>query len=158
VLGDPTSIPWLIVQMQTPALARVAGEAFSTITGIDLDEHELDAPAEAPADVVALEDAVDRDDVTEEEEGDDRDDHLTVPSPEKVQGWWRLHGDEFQRGQRHLAGRAADAPALRDVLLRGRQPLRAAAALQLALIEPEAPYFDVKGRATFQRQLLAAGR
>jgi uncharacterized protein (TIGR02270 family) len=157
VLGDPTSIPWLIVQMRTPAIARVAGEAFTAITGIDLDEHELDESAAARSEIGTPDDAVDRDDVLEDEGVDDRDDHLTVPSPEKVEGWWAQHGDEFQRGQRHLAGRAADAPALRDVLLRGRQPLRAAAALQLALIEPEAPYFDVRGRASFQRQLLAAG-
>jgi uncharacterized protein (TIGR02270 family) len=158
VLGDPTSVPWLIVQMQTPALARVAGEAFTSLTGIDLYEHELDDTATAPAEVESVDDAVDGDDVTEMESVDDRDDHLTVPSAEKVEGWWAQHGDEFQRGQRHLAGRVANVAALRDVLLRSPQPLRAAAALQLALNEPDAPYFDVKGRATFQRQLLAAGR
>lgn len=158
VLGDPTSVPWLIVQMQTPALARVAGEAFTAITGIDLDEHELDEAVATAADVSGPDEAVDGDEVTADESIDDRDEHLTVPSPEKVEGWWAQHGDDFQRGQRHLAGRAADGPALREVLLSGRQPLRAAAALQLALTEPEAPYFDVRGRATFQRQLLAAGR
>jgi hypothetical protein len=58
----------------------------------------------------------------------------------------------------YLAGQSVVAPALREALRRERQPLRAAAALQLTLLEPEAPYFDVGARATFQRQLLAAGQ
>jgi uncharacterized protein (TIGR02270 family) len=35
-VGDPTTIPWLIEQMAAPALARVAGESFTMITGVDL--------------------------------------------------------------------------------------------------------------------------
>jgi uncharacterized protein (TIGR02270 family) len=155
VLGDPTSVPWLIVQMQTPALARVAGEAFTAITGIDIDEHGLDA--EGPgADELASQ-SNDESAADAIEAVDDRDDDLVMPSAEKVAGWWRQHQHEFQGGVQYLAGQSVAAPALREALRRERQPLRAAAALQLTLLEPEAPYFDVGARATFQRQLLAAG-
>lgn len=157
VLGDPASVPWLIVQMQTPTLARVAGEAFAVITGIDLEEHELDADAPA-GNESATSDGVDQAAADVDEAVDERDAHLAVPSAEKVADWWRQHEHEFQRGLRYLAGRTAEAPALRDVLRRGRQPLRAAAALQLTLLDQEAPYFEVRGRASFQRQLLASGR
>jgi hypothetical protein len=36
ILGDPTYIPSIIKKMDEPELARVAGEAFSMITGVDL--------------------------------------------------------------------------------------------------------------------------
>ncbi len=41
IVGDPTSIPWLIRKMDSPELARLAGEAFTTITGVDLIYHDL---------------------------------------------------------------------------------------------------------------------
>ena len=46
VVGDPGGMPWLFEAMEVPELARVAGEAFSMITGIDLayDDLETDEP------------------------------------------------------------------------------------------------------------------
>ena len=38
----PVSIPWLIEKMKRPELARVAGEAFSLITGVDLAYDDLE--------------------------------------------------------------------------------------------------------------------
>lgn len=43
VVGDAHYVPWLVRQMAEPALARVAGEAFSLITGLDLAEAEVAA-------------------------------------------------------------------------------------------------------------------
>jgi uncharacterized protein (TIGR02270 family) len=40
--GDPELVPWLIEQMKAPPLARVAGEAFTLITGADLAAEHLD--------------------------------------------------------------------------------------------------------------------
>src|SRR5690606_23281442 len=37
VLGDPQAVPWLIQQMRMPEFSRVSGEAFTTITGIELE-------------------------------------------------------------------------------------------------------------------------
>ena len=37
VVGDPQALPWLLGQMNDPVVARIAGEAFSGITGVDLE-------------------------------------------------------------------------------------------------------------------------
>ena len=42
VHGDASYVPWLIERMQTPELARLAGEAFSMITGADLAYDDLE--------------------------------------------------------------------------------------------------------------------
>jgi hypothetical protein len=42
VIGDPVSIPWLIEQMTISELARVAGEAFTMITGVDIAYEDLE--------------------------------------------------------------------------------------------------------------------
>ena len=41
-IGDPAFIPWVIEQMTTPALARVAGESFTMITGVDIAYEDLE--------------------------------------------------------------------------------------------------------------------
>ena len=58
-VGDPTSVPWLIGHMGSPALARLAGEAFSMITGVDLGQKDLDQPnpPEGEPDDLSLEDS-----------------------------------------------------------------------------------------------------
>src|SRR5207237_4946666 len=43
VVGDPVSIPWLIEQTAIPELARVAGEAFTMIPGVDIAYEHLEA-------------------------------------------------------------------------------------------------------------------
>src|SRR5262249_50625938 len=43
-LADPEIIPWLIDQMKVPALARVAGESFSMITGVHIAYDKLEGP------------------------------------------------------------------------------------------------------------------
>ena len=43
--GDPAHVPWLIDQMHQEKLARIAGEAFSMITGVDIDLLDLDGEA-----------------------------------------------------------------------------------------------------------------
>jgi uncharacterized protein (TIGR02270 family) len=42
ITGDPMYIPWLIKQMKTPALARIAGEAFTLITGVNIAYEDLE--------------------------------------------------------------------------------------------------------------------
>ena len=44
-LADPDAMPFLIDQMKTPAMARVAGESFSLITGADLASTSSKAPS-----------------------------------------------------------------------------------------------------------------
>lgn len=42
VTGDPASTPWLIQMMEVPELARVVGESFTMITGVDIAYEDLE--------------------------------------------------------------------------------------------------------------------
>ncbi|MDY6919651.1 MAG: HEAT repeat domain-containing protein [Pseudomonadota bacterium] len=44
-LGDPASVPALLRLMENPDLSRLAGAAFSAITGLDLVAEQMEAPA-----------------------------------------------------------------------------------------------------------------
>ena len=41
IAGDPAYVPWLVGQMADAPLARLAGEAFSTISGVQLGQAAL---------------------------------------------------------------------------------------------------------------------
>ncbi len=146
ILGDPTSVPWIIGQMRSPEMSRLAGEAFATITGVDLEYHNLEQ--------------VSRPDTSEEEAPADTsidpeyDSHLPWPEPELVEHWWEAHAAGFTPGVRYLAGQPVAAESARQVLVSGRQRQRAAAAIELALLEPEEPLFEIRSRGRAQKQRL----
>jgi uncharacterized protein (TIGR02270 family) len=127
IIGDPLFVPWLIGRMAIPELARVAGESFSMITGVDLayDDLETDAPegfaagpTHSPADEsVAM----------------DPDENLPWPDPALIQSWWQQHGARFPAGTRHLLGRPLSPEACEHALTHGFQRQRRAAAFELAL-------------------------
>jgi uncharacterized protein (TIGR02270 family) len=132
VMGDPQAVAWLIDRMSQPPLARLAGEAFSLITGIALqgdlrtgtppEAHPL-GPGDDPGDdAVAL----------------DEDEHLPWPNVQSIAEFWRSRQSGFEPGQRHFLGAAPTAEAARQVLAEGTQRQRRAAALELALLEPAA--------------------
>jgi uncharacterized protein (TIGR02270 family) len=137
-IGDPELILWLIEQMNVPILARVAGEAFSMITGVDLAFEGLEknasdgfvpGPTEDPADeTVEM----------------DPDEHLPWPDPVLIQKWWTKNQSRFQKGTRYLLGKPMSIDWLRQVLRIGRQRQRAAAALELAIRLPGRPLFEVR--------------
>ncbi|QLQ33550.1 MAG: TIGR02270 family protein [Candidatus Thiothrix singaporensis] len=148
--GEARYLPWLIQQMQIPALARVAGEAFSLITGVDLAYGDLETdqpenfqagPTESPLDdTVAL----------------DADENLPWPDPALIQAWWRRHEGEFPAGQRYLMGQPLSPQQCNAVLKTGMQRQRQAAALELALMAPQTPLFATCAKASRQRRLLTA--
>jgi uncharacterized protein (TIGR02270 family) len=147
-IGDPLYVPWLIKQMQTPELARLAGEAFSFITGADIAYEDLESdrpegfesgPTENPEDDnVAL----------------DSDEDLPWPDPAKVQVWWDARQHQFQNGSRYLLGAPVSEAQCRKVLREGFQRQRAAAALELALIKPDEVLFEVRAPGWRQQRLL----
>jgi uncharacterized protein (TIGR02270 family) len=148
VLGIPDSIPWLFDQMQVPPVARVAGETFSMITGVDIAYQDLDGqwpegfhagPTEDPAD---------------ENVEMDPDENLPWPDREKLTKWWRKHRDRFDSGTRYLVGRPMTIEWLNHVLRNGYQRQRVAAALELAIRQPGTPLFEVRAPGWRQRQLL----
>jgi uncharacterized protein (TIGR02270 family) len=149
-LGDPEYVPWLIEQMKVPLQARIAGEAFTTITGIDLayDDLEKNAPANFEAGPTEN---------PEDENVDmDPDEHLPWPDPELIHKWWTKSQTRFQRGTRYILGKPMMIDWLRHVLRIGRQRQRAAAALELAIRQPGQPLFEVRAPGFRQEQKLGS--
>lgn len=142
-LGDPAHVPWLIERMSVPGLARRAGGALTLITGVDLVREELEGPA--------LEKAGPSDDPEDEDVGPDPDAGLPWPDAAAVGRWWARRRGDFVAGRRHLWGRAIDVAGLREVLRRGRQPAREAAAIERCFLRPRLGVFEVRARGDAQR-------
>jgi uncharacterized protein (TIGR02270 family) len=134
--------------MASPQLARLAGEAFTMITGVDLAYYDLDQDAptlSGDGESASLDEVLA---LTYES-------NLRWPSPEKIARWWQTNGARFSSGQRYLAGRHIDASSVRNVLVSGTQRQRAAAALELALMEPDRVLPEIRGRGTRQKERLS---
>lgn len=149
VSGDPYFIPWLIKQMgDSPESARVAGESFSFITGVDIAYEDLEGewpegfkagPTEQPED---------------EDISLDPDEDLPWPDPERIGAWWQANAHRFQAGTRYLVGEPVSDDQCQRVLRTGMQRQRNAAALELALMHPAAPLFETRAPGFRQRGLL----
>lgn len=150
LLGDPVSIPWLIQQMRDIPNARVAGEAFSLISGADLalldlelrDSPDYDAgPNDDPADAnVAL----------------DEDENLPWPDPDLIEAWWHREKDAYQNGKGYFLGQPISEQGYRQALVKAQQRQRQVAALGLARFRPTEVLFPVAAPAWRQRALLNA--
>jgi uncharacterized protein (TIGR02270 family) len=149
IIGEQSGVPWLIEQMKSPPLARVAGEAFTMFTGRWLDDAGL--AGEQPEDFEAG--------PTENPEDDDVamdiDENLPWPDPAKIAAWWSKHSSEFSPGTRYLLGKPIKTDWLIEVLKSGRQRQRAAAALELAILQPGKPLFNIRAPGFRQQQWLA---
>jgi uncharacterized protein (TIGR02270 family) len=150
-IGDPDRIPWLLEQMNLPAMARVAGEAFTMITGVDLAYNNLgkSAPEEFEAEPIENPD--------DENMGMHPDENLPWPDPATIQKWWTKNQSQFQNGTRYLLGKPMSIEWLRQILRMGRQRQRAAAALELAIRQPGQPLFEVRAPGFRQQTLLKTG-
>lgn len=145
IIGDPGMVPWLLEQMNNPKAMRLAADAFQTITGADFVMAQLrkNSPPRPPV----AED-------TGEDQPLDPDEDLVWPEPAAVRNWWARHSDRFPRGTRCLLGKPLSPEWLREVLISGQQPQRAAAALELTLRQPGTPLFNIKAPGFRQLQLL----
>lgn len=148
VIGDPVLIPWIIGQMNIPALSRVAGESFTMITGADIAYEDLEGempegfaagPTENPED---------------EDVEMDPDEDLPWPEPALISGWWNKNKGKFKNGTRYLLGKPVTTEQLQQVLRSGRQRQRVAAALELTIMKSGQPLFEVRAPGLRQKQLL----
>ncbi len=148
-IGTVAFAPWLFQQMETPALARAAGEAFAMFTGVDIAYQDLDGPWPEGFEAGPTEDPEDANvDL-------DADENLPWPDVEKLAAWWQEHRSNFDPRTRFLCGRPMTDAWLEHVLRHGYQRQRAAAALELAIRRPGRPLFNV--RAPGFRQQAALG-
>lgn len=151
VHGDPHYVPWLIRQMGTPAAARVAGEAFSMITGVDLAYEDLEGEWPEGFSAGPTEDPEDEDVAM------DPDEDLPWPAPALVERWWGENAARFPAGQRFLCGQPVTEAHCLEVLRSGYQRQRIGAALELTLMRPDRPLFEWRAPAFRQRAALKAG-
>lgn len=146
--GNPELVPVLLQIMQVNDAARPAGEAFSMISGVHLSYDKLErdppegfqaGPTENPADEnVAM----------------DPDENLYWPDLKLVDKWWQTNSPRFAAGRRYLCGREISPASLVQTLREGFQRQRAAAALELALLQPDRPMFEVRARGDWQQRLI----
>jgi uncharacterized protein (TIGR02270 family) len=148
LVGDSIYVPWLIEQMSQEPFARLAGEAFTLITGADLEALNLEG--ETP-DEVSAEPNDDPEDILVDM---DPDDGLPWPSPEKVAGWWDENKARFATGVRWFMGEPLSAESCLTVLRKGYQRQRRIAALHRALQNPNTVLFDCRAPASHQRRAL----
>ncbi len=148
IIGDPLYIPWLISVMTVPEVARVAGEAFTMISGVDLAYDDLDGewpegfeagPTEKPED---------------EDVAMDLDEDLPWPEPNLIEAWWEKNKNNFLVGKRYLAGKPITVGQCQHVLNTGFQRQRRAAALELALLQKDEPIFNTSAAGFRQQKLL----
>ena len=140
ILGDPHAVNWLISKMADPQQARLAGEAFTLITGIDLEKHKLIAstqPDQAP---------IPNDDAADTNVGLDDDENLPWPHAEQIAVLWRNHGQHFLVGRRYFLGKAVTPDWLKSKLNDSTQRHRHAAALELALIDSQSRLVNTRAR------------
>ncbi|MDZ7856482.1 TIGR02270 family protein [Sphaerotilus sp.] len=150
ITGDPHFIPWLIAQMTDLRLTRLAGEAFSMITGADLAWLDLDRKPPAGIDFGP------NDDPEDDNVAMDEDDGLPWPDPDKVQAWWQTQQHRFPAGQRFFIGEPPSPAHALKVLRDGFQRQRIAAAQWACLLTPGTKLFPTAAPAWRQQRWLKA--
>lgn len=152
VLGDPLAVPRLTEMMNRPESARAAGEAFSMITGIDLDYEDLETDPPGDFEAGPTEDPEDEDVAL------DPDEDLPWPDPELIARWWNQNRQNYKKGTRYLCGQPISEQHCTHVLKHGCQRQRMSAALELALMKPDRPLFEVRAPGFAQRRLLGLAK
>ena len=150
--GNPAYATWLIGHMDRRDMARIAGEAFTLITGADLSAKgstealqrtSRSGPSDDPDDP-----NVDKDD----------DDGLPWPDGQRVRSWWDADGQSIEKGTRYFMGAPVTREHCIEVLKNGYQRQRILAAHYLCLLDPGTPLFNTSAPAWRQQRLLAEMR
>ncbi len=131
--------------MKVPRLARVAGESFSLITGVHIAYDKLEGQKPEGFEAGPIEDPED------ENVAMDPDDNLAWPDPSLVKKWWEQRRGSFSKDTRYLLGQPITVDSLRQALKTGYQRQRAAAAIELAILKPGRPLFEVRAPAWRQQ-------
>ena len=148
--GNPRYVPWLIEQMEHPATARIAGEAFAWITGADFNLDQLEAmPPEG------FEDGPTDD---PEDEGVEVPEDIALPWPDvpRIKAWWSEHQGRFAADQKLFFGQPLAPRHCQHVLKAGMQRYRVAAAQLLAMLQTGSPLFPTAAPAWRQQRAMEA--
>ena len=147
--GDVQVMPWLFKQMESKPHARLAGEAFSFITGVDLAWNHLhrDAPQSEPPGP--------NDDPSDPDVSLDEDENLRWPDLPKIAAWWQKNQERFKPGARYFLGAPPTSAHCVQALRNNTQRQRMAAADYLSLLNPGSVLFNCAAPAHRQQRLLA---
>ena len=151
-LGDTAAVPWLIDLMGDDVQARIAGEAFSLMTGADLALLDLERkpPANAPNGP--------NDDPADTDVALDEDESLPWPDAALVRRWWQAQGPTMPAaGARSFMGAPPSAAHGATVLRDATQRQRLVAAQWVCLLAPGTPLFPVCAPSWRQQRLLSCG-
>lgn len=126
-LGNPTLIPYLLDAMERPESARRAAFALTMVTGAEIADSPLEGKApkgfkQGPSD-----------DPDDDDTAMDPDEGLPWPNVPLVRRWWSREGARYQPGGRYFLGKPMSKEGLETALRTARQPVRAAAAIELVL-------------------------
>jgi uncharacterized protein (TIGR02270 family) len=149
IAGDSVYVPWLIKQMSDEKTARLAGEGFNLITGVDLGQNGLEGKQPEGFE------SGPNDDPDDPNVDMDPDEGLPWPDVAKIERWWDTNGNRFQKGTRYFMGAPVTREHCIDVLKNGYQRQRILAAHHLCLLEPGTPLFNTSAPAWRQQRLLA---
>lgn len=149
IIGDPAYVPWLISEMAKPPGARLAADAFSLITGLDLAVSGMQAGR--PEDV----EPGPNDNPEDTDVSSDPDEGLPWPDVARVKDWWHQNQSRFTTGQRYFLGAPVTRAHCLDVLKNGYQRQRILAAHYLCLLAPGTSLFNTSAPAWRQQRLLA---
>jgi uncharacterized protein (TIGR02270 family) len=147
-VGDPEAVAWLIEQMKVLPLARVAGEAFSMITGVHISYDNLEAEKPEGFEAGPTENPED------ENVAVDLDLDLYWPDARLVEKWWGDRRGGFAAGTRYLLGKPITIESLQDTLRTGKQRQREVAALELAMRQPGSVLYEVRAPGSRQQREL----
>jgi uncharacterized protein (TIGR02270 family) len=131
------------------ALGPLAGEVFSTITGL-----VVDGPFRAAGKTVGPD--------VEEVKPDDAppellpEDDLATPDPAALQEWWRERRDRWKPGQRYLGGQPRTPESVRGALMGGAMWRRPVLAIELAMLTRTPVTVDLRGWSRDQVKALSA--
>jgi len=84
----------------------------------------------------------------------DPDEDLPWPEPELISDWWNKNKNNFRNGMRYLCGKPITEEQCQHVLRHGYQRQRATAAIELAMMNPGQPLFEVRAPGFRQQKLL----
>jgi uncharacterized protein (TIGR02270 family) len=151
-IGTQEAAEHALGAMQDPALARLAGEAYAAITGIDLARERLTAkePGDTPSLPPFEEDDLDADLVPH------REDLWPLPDATLCAAHWAKVGAAFAPNTRYVRGKPIDVGVLMAAIDKGPMLRRSDYALELYVRTSGACDIETRAASFMQRRMIAA--